>query len=466
MKRADALDTEVQGEQKQLDTQRLAAMDAREKPMEDIEGLVSRQEKAMAALQPPGKADLPPVPQKPTIDTKDFEQFSYALIGLALIGGVASHGDWLGVSSSMNGALKGLLEGNDARAQREYKDYEEKFQAAMTKHKEEVDEYNQVLNSKSLSINSMIKEMEILAAKNGREDLRFEARQRSLDGMRRQVDSLEQAATRAQEYADRTDTQLKIATQRMNAATSGKGGMKNLDGTGLWLVEQMAVGGNMQPMRMVQSRYGGELASKIFNDVGAFYQQNGIDPRMLSEDQLNIKVQEAAQRQITQRYYGVTRLTDSIKPIESELTRLVEKVNGKGATPVNATFNWIGKNIGNEDLAELKTLMGSLGRQYIEAITMPGSNAQLHATSQEWADGVFNENINIPNLQGTLRAMTIEIGSTETALKGQIDRSAGVVQSQGPTLPVPGATPGAQPARPVTPTPQMSDEELLKKYGG
>ena len=148
------------------------------------------------------------------------------------------------------------------------------------------------------------------------------------------------------------------------------------------------------------------------------------------------------------------------------MTRLVEKVNGKGATPVNATFNWIGKNIGNEDLAELKTLMGSLGRQYIEAITMPGSNAQLHATSQEWADGVFNENINIPNLQGTLRAMTIEIGSTETALKGQIDRSAGVVQSQGPTLPVPGATPGAQPARPVTPTPQMSDEELLKKYGG
>jgi hypothetical protein len=163
---------------------------------------------------------------------------------------------------------------------------------------------------------------------------------------------------------------------------------------------------------------------------------------------LNLAVQKTAQTNGTNRLLAVGRLTESLQPLESELTMLVTKVNGKGLTAANATFNKIKKQLGDQDLSELQTLMGSVGRQYIEAVTMPGSNAQLHATAQDWADGQFDPNTNIANLQGVLKGMNLEIGSTKTALVHQVEISQSLVTGQGVTLPVPGA-----PAAPAAPAP-------------
>ena len=45
------------------------------------------------------KVDIPDYKPQPLIPAKDYEGLSYGLIAMAMIGGVASKGDWLGVGS-------------------------------------------------------------------------------------------------------------------------------------------------------------------------------------------------------------------------------------------------------------------------------------------------------------------------------------------------------------------------------
>jgi len=180
----------------------------------------------------------------------------------------------------------------------------------------------------------------------------------------------------------------------------------------------------------------------VYNDLGRALQAQGIDPRQLTAEQFDNQVQLSTQRQISQRTAGVERLTKSIQQIEGEVTRLVDKVNGKDPKLINKGFNALSNALGDEDISELKTLLGSMGRQYIEAVTMPGSNAQLHASAQDWADGQFDPNMNIRHLSGTLKAMNFEIQSTSKALHEGQAQSVDRVKNQGPTIaPPPGAAP-------------------------
>ncbi|HWT81462.1 MAG TPA: hypothetical protein VN648_21930, partial [Candidatus Methylomirabilis sp.] len=55
-------------------------------------------------------------------------------------------------------------------------------------------------------------------------------------------------------------------------------------------------------------------------------------------------------------------------------------------------------------------------RLYIEAVTMPGSNAQIHATAQETADEMINANMSVGQIMGAFYAMNREINATQGAL--------------------------------------------------
>jgi hypothetical protein len=388
-----------------------------------------------AEAKPPPAFDPPKFEPKPLIDGKDFQGLSMGLIAMALVGGVASKGNWMGVASTLNGALKGYYDGNKERAEREWQNYKTQFDAAKAKSESEQKEFADILQNRRLTINEMFSQMRIAAAKYGREDIRAAAEQKSIDQLWQRVQA---ADTTLAQISDKDQRQRAGLDATLNRQTAAE---KALDDKGEWFVQQTALGGNMKYVQMLQSRFGGILAADTFNKIGAALQASGLDPRTITEEQLNLMVQKTAQQNATNRQLAVERLTESLKPLESELTMLVTKVNGKGLTAANATFNKIKSQLGDEDLAELKTLMGSVGRQYVEAVTMPGSNAQLHASAQQWVDGQFDANTNIANVQGTLKAMNLEIASTKKALENQIKTSQGTVTGQGPTLPVPGAPP-------------------------
>jgi hypothetical protein len=450
----------AQARQAALDKSTSQNVDRENREMAPLEGAATAAEKDLSGIKPPTPSEKPEWKPHPIVDPKDYQQFSFAVLGMAMIGGAISRGNWLGVSSAVNGAMQGYLDGNKDKADREFKDYQTKYKEALDHDKAAQAEFESILTNKNNSINSILAQIKIAAAKYGREDVRAAAEQKSIDGIWRQVEATDRSIATIQQHNDSLETQFELGKARLDNRSGGAGMDLEapINANAKWLVEQTMLGGNDKFLKEAQSRYGGPVAMAALNDLGKTLQEQGVDPRTLTEAQLDNQVQLSTQRQISQRTAGVERLTGSIQQIETEVSRLVDKVNGTDPKLLNKGFNAISAAIGDEDVAELKTLLGSMGRQYIEAVTMPGSNAQLHASAQDWADGQFDANMNIPTLKGTLKAMNFEIQSTTNALKKGQAASGARVQGQGVTLPTPGAPP---PGNSSTATPKVVDFNSL-----
>ena len=432
-----------------LDAERQTSSTEREGVLQPMEAGVNKEIASLGTLKPPPATPLPEWKPQPLIDSKDYQQLSMGLIGMSLIAGIASRGNWMGVSSTLNGALKGYYDGNQEAAERRYKDYQTQFKEAQAKSQQQQKEFEDILQNKRLSINDMLTQIKIAAAKYGRDDVRMEAEQKSIDGVWKRVETMDATLARLGEMNERQKAGFDFTLQRDKTRLEGASGM--LDENGEWVAAQMEVAGGMkQVSQMLMSRFGAAAGARILNTVGKIYRDNGGDPREILENQITLQNQKTAQGQTTQRMQATESITKALEGVQSEVTRLVTKVNGAGMPSVNATFNSITTGLGQDgqqDVAELKLLMGTLGREYLRVVTGPQSNARLHATSEEWANDNFDPNMNLSYLQGVLKGMNLDIKKSlegqESILQGATQKVEGI----GPTLPRPGQPPaGAAPA--------------------
>src|SRR5208337_5041048 len=141
----------------------------------------------LVATPRPGPAKLPETPNKPLVDPGEYSKFSAMLVGMAMIAGIASRGNWLGVSASLNGALKGHLEGDEETAKREWKKYEANYKKAMDEHEEAEKDYERTITNKKLTINQMLTEMQWKAAAKGDEYKGELARTKRIDELYKNV---------------------------------------------------------------------------------------------------------------------------------------------------------------------------------------------------------------------------------------------------------------------------------------
>lgn len=202
----------AESRQAALDATRDASAGKQEAEMAPLEQKAQAAIADAAALKPPAPAPAPLPEYKPTpIDPKDYQGFSMALIGMALIGGVASRGNWLGVNASLNGALTGFINGHHALADQEFKEYETKFKEAKAHDDRAQKEFEDILQNKQLSINSMLSQVKIAAAKYGREDIRQAAEQKSIDSIWKQVESTDHSLSTLQLQYERFNAQREAA---------------------------------------------------------------------------------------------------------------------------------------------------------------------------------------------------------------------------------------------------------------
>lgn len=434
--------------QGELDTAVAKGSEARETELRPMENAVDKQMGEMEALSarpiPSSTAGALKPPTEKIVDAHDFQNLSMALIGMALVGGLASRGNWLGASASLNGAMKGYLEGDQMRADKEFKDYQAKFKAAQEHDRAALDEFNSVLSNKRLSINEMLTRVKLTAAKYDRQDVRFAAEQKSIDQVYKQVDSMRDSLFKTEVHHQTAQEQIAGRLQQASMKLEHTSGAENvLNDDGKWFVQQTMLGGNDKFARQVQSRYGGKVAAGMFNEIGRALREEGVDPRAINENQIQMLVQRSAQTQATNRLQGVNRLTESIKKLEDRVIDLSAKLNGSGIPAEKRTVNAVRTFLGDGALQELRVLTSSVGTQYVEAITMPGSNAQLHATASQWGRSLLDENMPIQILAGSLKAMNREIAATHDALENQLLRGQAAVLHAGPTIPTPGG--GNQP---------------------
>lgn len=406
----DRLSTEAGEASTALQAREQHSFDERDRMLAPLEDKTSGAIDELGGMKPPKSVDLPEPPKGPLVDAQDFQKFGMALIGMALIGGVASRGNWLGVSATLNGALKGYLEGNQERADREYKQYQTDFASAKAKEDQIQKEFRDVLDNKRLTINDMLTQTRIIAAKYDRQDMRFAAEQKRIDELHKQADAKDQAIAQLTRDYDKMDSQVDIAKLRMKTM-SGQGEPLT-DAGQKWFDAAVNVNGDKQIMQDVVGRFSGPQTRAMINHFAAI----GVNPGDPIAARSAATAWQQTLSQAEKRTAGVERLTGSIKKLEARITELVKSVGGSGMMSMNEIFNSVKNQFGDAKLAELKTLMGAVGRQYIEAVTMPGSNAQLHASAQDWADGLFTPAINNQNWRGVMNAMNTEIKATTDAL--------------------------------------------------
>lgn len=144
-----------------------------------------------ALPKPPGAAQLPAAPNKPLVDPNEYSKLSAALVAMAMIAGAKS-GNWLGASRSLNGALKGYLEGNQAKADQDWQKYQADYSKAVEQHKEQQQEYVDVLENRKLSINAKFQQWSMIAAKYDDQQKLALARQKRYDEMTKSIYGMDQ----------------------------------------------------------------------------------------------------------------------------------------------------------------------------------------------------------------------------------------------------------------------------------
>lgn len=191
--------TDLAGKSAEISAQREAVLAPMEQKLS--------QELAEPVPQRP-KTEIPQFKPKPIIDAKEYESLSYGLIAMAMIGGVASQGKWLEVGASLNGALKGYMEGNIQVAQKAYADYHEQFKGAMAKEAQANREFEDILKNRHMRISDQISQYRIVAAKYDRQDALVAAQSRSLDQMWKSLESRKTAMGKLEESHERATARL------------------------------------------------------------------------------------------------------------------------------------------------------------------------------------------------------------------------------------------------------------------
>jgi hypothetical protein len=251
------------------------------------------------------------------------------------------------------------------------------------------------------------------------------------------------------------------------AATASLQQKQNLTPDGQWMLENQAAGGYTELLNLTSRRYGGANAVNIANQLGKYYREHSLNPMAIPAAKKKMDWLSAGGRFAETKKLSVERLTGSVDKLFDRIISLRTKAFANGLTDTqfeNMTLAEFKKQFGDRDYAQLVQLMNAAGIQYQEAITMPGSMAQMHEGARDWAQSNFKPTMPMANILGSIDGMRYDMKIQSGVYNSQIEEAQRGITELGPQIPAPGAPP--EPAAPAAPGgAKPSIEELLKKYG-
>ncbi len=257
------------------------------------------------------KSDLPQFKPQPVIDAKEYEALSYGLIAMAMIGGIASQGKWLEVGATLNGALKGYMEGSVAEAEKRYRDYEEQFKGAKAKEDAANREFENILKDRHMRIADQISQYRVVAAEYDRQDAMVAAQSRSLDRMWSSLESRKTGMAKLEEQHERVMEKVRASAGGAGLSeryTSDPTYKKNVDYWAKYV--QM---GNSLPPRFAQSGAGKVMMPDILQVVPTL---GGGNPSDMTANKLS-------QREMTSEATKLGTQAASVAIANKELMRFI-----------------------------------------------------------------------------------------------------------------------------------------------
>lgn len=375
-----------------LDTTRQTSFAQRESELRPHEAALNTE------LQQPSpvKAETPPLPDfkpQPIVDAKEYNELSMGLIGMALIGGAVSKGNWLGVSATLNGALDGYLKGNKEAAAKGFQDYKTQFEAAKAKEERANKEFEQALTNRNKTINEKLQMVKLIAAKYDRQDLRMAAEQKSIDAIWKQYEAHRTALNSLEVRHSRIEIKM------TGGGGGGAGAIEPLTPEGLKLAADMTAKGI--PLPGGWSKQGMSRGNAIINEMAA--NPSGVDPGSARGE---YKANQSALTQTTKDLAAIHPYKRMLDTNANTLIQLAEKVDRSDFPLKNKAVNWLSANgKSNPDIDEIRAQLRLVQTETGRVINNPRLVGQLTDSARNEIDDVMSGNASTSTIKRVIKRM-------------------------------------------------------------
>jgi hypothetical protein len=411
-----------------LDAQRDKTGAAREAELAPMESSVNKEIAGLSAVKPPPKTELPTYQPKPPVDAKDYQNLSMGLIAMALIGGIASKGNWMGASSSLNGALKGYMEGNQEAAERDYKDYQTKFKEAQAKSAAEQKEFEDILQNKRLSINDMLTQIKVAAAKYGRDDVRAEAEQKSIDGIWRRVETMDSTISRISDMDKRQQTAIDAALAKAKEGSFSDEESKLL---AAMADKNVSLPAGLRSQKQIKSTLDGLM--KEHPDLDA----NGI-AEGLKSGKLKLTAETKAASTAGTQIGKVALASNELDSFGDQVIEASKGIPRGTSLTLNGIMQASEKQLSDPKLLRLKVKLQALNNAYDQLAARGGTDA----AKREHIHELFNSQLSDKAIQELVKSVKEEAaGAREAANRTIAETSNTSIPGAGPAAAAPGAHP-------------------------
>jgi hypothetical protein len=357
---------------------------------------------ATTALPGPRRESEAPPPvldqSKLKIDPKEYEGLSYALIGMALIGGATSHGNWLGASAALNGALKGFQEGNKEVAQREYDRFKQATESAAVHERQADKRYEDALKDRNLTLNQQLARIKTIAAEFDHKDVLAAAQSKSFEAVISQVESRRTQLLNT--LADVNKVTIHVDAQREAAATKAAaagGGDAALQPDELkFMAGQYLAGDKSVLQNLGRGAQGSKNIVALRREVMTQAQQQGMSPADVA-----VRIAEFGGLQAGERTLGTRTAQTGMAVNEAQkFGQLVRKASAnvpRSKFPAwnSAQLAWE-KGTGGENVVAFSAALNSYINAYARAVSPLGNGTisdKEHARETieaKFSDGQIN----------------------------------------------------------------------------
>ena len=165
----------------------------------------------------PSQGDMPKLPDHPIVDPHQWQNLGVMLVGMAMLtGGLGKN--WLNSAAALSGAVNGYAQGNEEAAKNEYARFQMAYKEAVTKQQAALQQYNDILKNRQLSMNEIIAQMRQVATEHHDQAMEAAAQQRNFTEM-------EGVLTRHQDALARIGATASKAAQSLHGDPATQGAM-------------------------------------------------------------------------------------------------------------------------------------------------------------------------------------------------------------------------------------------------
>lgn len=311
----------------------------------------------------------------PILDAKQYGQFAYSMLTLSLIGAIGGRKHWNGAAAALDGALKGYREGNMAVVREKKDEFEREFRTAQAKQREADRKYEDIIKSKTLTLNQKAEMIRIHAVEHQDWALESDARRKDYDAMWRRVDQYTARASQMQSKADALQDKKEARAAKAAGADAGNQGVsekyktdpeykKRVDFWAKYMKD-----GSPLPARFAQSGAGKAMYSDIISVTPTLGSGN---PAEMRAGAVALASEKSEARALGTRTAAIEQAASEAREMSSIVLETSEKFERTKFQPINEVLAAYEKKTGGTEVRQFGAAINSYINAYARAVNPSG----------------------------------------------------------------------------------------------